>query len=271
MLLHDARRGAPGCATARSSRSTSRTVPCGTTSRSARAARCCERAMARGAAGPVRRSRRPSPTCTSTSPATGDRSPRSTTAARPPNRLPVVELNRAIAVAEIDGPEAGLALLDAPRPRPLPLLPLHPRRPAAPRRPRRRGPRTPTAARSTSRRPNRNGASWPSRLAETIPSVRDRARLYQHMMGWEPPASVLPGRAPAGHAGPGPRAGRPTPAIRTITVLAARRMVWRRGGAVSRAATRRGTGPAQASETRGVRDPAIPRTSPAVPAAPRIR
>jgi len=35
---------------------------------------------------------------------------------------PVVELNRAIAVAELDGPEAGLAVLDGPRPRPLPLL-----------------------------------------------------------------------------------------------------------------------------------------------------
>ena len=41
-------------------------------------------------------------------------------------------------------------------------------------------------------------------------------------------------------------------------------MVWRRGGAVSRAATRRGTGPAQASETRGVRAPVMPRTIPAV-------
>ena len=52
---------------------------------------------------------------------------------------PVVELNRAIAVAEAAGPEAGLALVDRLEPRRLPVLPLDPRRPAAPPRPRRRG------------------------------------------------------------------------------------------------------------------------------------
>ena len=49
---------------------------------------------------------------------------------------PIVELNRAIAVAELEGPEAGLTMLDAPRARPLPLLPLGSRRAAAARGPR---------------------------------------------------------------------------------------------------------------------------------------
>ena len=54
---------------------------------------------------------------------------------------PIVELNRAIAVAEFDGPEVALALVDR-----LPLddisrLACHPRRPAAPPRPQRRSAR----------------------------------------------------------------------------------------------------------------------------------
>ncbi len=51
----------------------------------------------------------------------------------------VVALNRAIAVAEVDGPAAGLGLVDRPRPRRLPPLARRPRRPARPARPRRRG------------------------------------------------------------------------------------------------------------------------------------
>ena len=54
---------------------------------------------------------------------------------------PVVELNRAIAVAEADGAEAGLALRRPARPRRLPVLPLDPRRAASPPRPPRRGAR----------------------------------------------------------------------------------------------------------------------------------
>lgn len=51
-------------------------------------------------------------TCTCMSPATGGRSPPCT--GRSPSRPapPVVEMNWAIAVAEIDGAEAGLAILD---------------------------------------------------------------------------------------------------------------------------------------------------------------
>ena len=60
---------------------------------------------------------------------------------------PVVELNRAVAVAEAEGPEAGLAIVDRPRPRRLPLPALDARRAAAPARPHRTRPATPTAAR----------------------------------------------------------------------------------------------------------------------------
>ena len=54
---------------------------------------------------------------------------------------PVVELNRAVAVAEEQGPEAGLAIVDRPRARGLPLPARDARRAAAPPRPHRRGPR----------------------------------------------------------------------------------------------------------------------------------
>ena len=53
----------------------------------------------------------------------------------------VVELNRAIAVAEAAGTEAGLSPRRSARPGRLPVLPLDPRRPAAPPRPGRRGAR----------------------------------------------------------------------------------------------------------------------------------
>ena len=56
---------------------------------------------------------------------------------------PVVELNRAVAIAMADGPAAGLALLDAlagdDRLDGIPVLPRGPRRPAAPPRPDRVG------------------------------------------------------------------------------------------------------------------------------------
>ena len=56
---------------------------------------------------------------------------------------PVVELNRAVAVAMADGPAAGLSVLEplAPDLDALPPLPRRPRRPAAPARAHRRGPR----------------------------------------------------------------------------------------------------------------------------------
>ena len=62
------------------------------------------------------RSRPPSPRCTATPPAPttprGTRSWRSTTSSTRCVPTPVVALNRAIAVAELRGPEAGLAILD---------------------------------------------------------------------------------------------------------------------------------------------------------------
>ena len=54
---------------------------------------------------------------------------------------PVVELSRAVAVAEADGPEAGLSIVDDPRPGPLPLPALHARRTAQAARPPAGGPR----------------------------------------------------------------------------------------------------------------------------------
>ena len=63
---------------------------------------------------------------------------------------PVVELSRAVAVAEADGPEAGLAIVDRPRARRLPLPARDARRAAAPPRPRPTRPATRTAARSRS-------------------------------------------------------------------------------------------------------------------------
>ena len=60
---------------------------------------------------------------------------------------PVVELNRAVAVAEAQGPEAGLEIVDRLDARGLPLPALNPRRAAAPPRSRRARRGTPTAAR----------------------------------------------------------------------------------------------------------------------------
>ena len=68
---------------------------------------------------------------------------------------PVVELSRAVAVAEADGPEAGLEIVDALRPRRLPLPARHPRRAAEPPRPDgrcARGLRPRTGARARRRR-----------------------------------------------------------------------------------------------------------------------
>ena len=79
---------------------------------------------------------------------------------------PVVELNRAVAVAEADGPEAGLRIVDRARPRRLP-LPAH-----DPRRAARRGsaaptrPATRTAARSTLVHDDAERRLFERRLAE---------------------------------------------------------------------------------------------------------
>ena len=52
---------------------------------------------------------------------------------------PIVALNRAVAVAELDGPEVALALVDRLPLDGLPRVARRPRRPAAPARPQRRG------------------------------------------------------------------------------------------------------------------------------------
>ena len=73
---------------------------------------------------------------------------------------PVVELNRAIAVAETDGAEAGARPRRPARPRRLPVLPLDARRPAPPSGPSRRGA---DGVRTRSRaRTHRTGAPLPA-------------------------------------------------------------------------------------------------------------
>ena len=52
---------------------------------------------------------------------------------------PIVELNRAVAIAELDGPELALTMVDRLAAGVVPLLARHPRRPAPPARPERRG------------------------------------------------------------------------------------------------------------------------------------
>ena len=99
------------------------------------------------ATGPARiRSRRRSTPCTATLPRparpTGDRSWRCTTSCWPSRRLRSWRCNRAVAVAEVEGPEAALAIVDGLELRRLSPVSRHPRGPApspgaAPRTPRR--------------------------------------------------------------------------------------------------------------------------------------
>ena len=80
---------------------------------------------------------------------------------------PVVELNRAVAVAEAEGPEAGARDRRRPRPRRLPLPARDARRAAAPARPHRGGPR---------RLPPRAGAGPRRRRAAPARAAAGRAR-----------------------------------------------------------------------------------------------
>ena len=93
-------------------------------------------------------------------PPTGRRSSPSTTSSSraPPN--PVVALNRAIAIGELDGPEAGLDALDALDAAALDGLPAVPRRPRRPPRPR----RTPSRGRRRLR-PGHRAHHQPDRAA----------------------------------------------------------------------------------------------------------
>ena len=112
------------------------------------------RARARPAAAAGRTCCRPrSPRCTPPSRPTGRRSPPCTASSPRLTGSPVVELNRAVAVAEAGGPEAGLESIDRARARRLPVLPRGPRRLSAPPRPHGRGsPRLRAGARARARR-----------------------------------------------------------------------------------------------------------------------
>ena len=74
---------------------------------------------------------------------------------------PIVALNRAVAVAELDGPAVALALVDRLADDEVPRLARHPRRPAAPPRPQRRG------ARRVRRRDRGHGERRRARLPRT--------------------------------------------------------------------------------------------------------
>ena len=120
MLLHDARRDARRAR--RGARAARRAEPAvvrrhADRKRPARSSSAPSRSEGAGRTSSRQRSRR----CTSTSPATGTRSQRCTAELARTARSPVVELNRAVAVAEVEGPAAGLGLVDALE---LPTLPL---------------------------------------------------------------------------------------------------------------------------------------------------
>ena len=119
---------------------------------SPRAPRVLERALSPPAAGAATSSRPRSRRSTlEEARRTGRRSPRSTASSRASTPSPIVELNRAVAVAMADGPERGLELverIDLPR---VPPAPRRARRPPAPARPARRGRRRLPRARSSSR------------------------------------------------------------------------------------------------------------------------
>ena len=86
---------------------------------------------------------------------------------------PVVELNRAVAIAEAGDVEAALALVERPRARRLPLPALDARRAAAPARPRRRGARR-LRARARAR-PLRRRAALPRAAAGGAGGLRWRS------------------------------------------------------------------------------------------------
>ena len=143
----------------------------GSTSGSTRAATCSSARSARGQAGRRTSCRPRSQRCTRAArprTPTGRRSPRCTGDLAELSPSPVVELNRAVAVAMADGPDAGLALDRSPRPgaRRLPPVPRGPRRPPAAARSPGGGGRRPTPARSTRATTRPNAPSWSGGSAE---------------------------------------------------------------------------------------------------------
>ena len=109
MLLHDSRRAAR-CATASSCCSPTRTARCGTGRRSAPGAQALERALALRGRGPYVLQAAIASLHAAEQRLAADR--RAVRRARALTGSPVVELNRAVAIAEAEGPEAGLAAAD---------------------------------------------------------------------------------------------------------------------------------------------------------------
>ena len=191
MLLHDARRDARLRATASSCCSTTRTARSGTATRSTRGARVLDRALALQRPRPVRAAGGDRVAAHGGPARLAARSPRSTASSRALTGSPVVELNRAVAVAEADGARGGprdrSTRLDARR---LPLPPLGARRAPAPARTAttRRGART--SARSPSRPTAPSAAS--SSGGSTSSNHQDRAGARPHPR--LPPAAAGGGR-----------------------------------------------------------------------------
>ena len=112
---------------------------------------------------------------------------------------PVVALNRAVAVAELDGPAAALARGRRARPRHVPPVPLDPRRPARPARPLRRGARR---VRTRTRAHGERGRAHAAR-AEARRATR-RLTCPRAVRVGELIAAARSCRAGAPRAGPGP-------------------------------------------------------------------
>ena len=130
---------------------------------------------------------------------------------------PIVELNRAVAVAELDGPEVALAHGRPARPGDVPRLARHPGRPAAPARPQRRGAGRRTTPRSRLTE-NEAERAYLARRRGQSPLRLDVAPLWRRDATRTPGAAHRrrrPGLGRATHrrrARPRPGAGRAAPA-----------------------------------------------------------
>ena len=152
-------------------------VALGPGSGSTRAASCSQRALAlHGGAAPTS-SRRRSPTSTCQEPRDWEQIALLYRRLEHITGSPVVAMNRAIAVAELDGPEAATRPARPPRARRLPLLPLDARRPAAPPRPQRR----------SARRLRTRARTNPARAGAAIPREPPRRPLGERRATVGPP------------------------------------------------------------------------------------
>ena len=109
--------------------------------------------------------------------ATGSRSPPATSELAALTGSPVVALNRAVAIAESEGPEAGLAAIEGLDLDGYHYLHCHPRRAAATAGPRRGGARGLRSARSSWCAPSPSGGSWSGGSGELAAEAASRRAL----------------------------------------------------------------------------------------------